>query len=124
SPSRLKFRGQYSDQLLRKFLKVNFMKIKWSTTFALSLLMTLVSCGKEQFGTTPQSTSNSVQAPTGFKQYSCSSHTLIKPKVDILYVVDNSGSIFDIQDAVKEAIKNTATAVSQSFDYRLISTRL
>ncbi len=100
------------------------MKIKWSTTFALSLLMTLVSCGKEQFGTTPQSTSNTVQAPTGFKQYSCSSHTLIKPKVDILYVVDNSGSIFDIQDAVKEAIKNTSALVSQNFDYRLISTRL
>lgn len=100
------------------------MKIKWSTTFALSLLLTLVSCGKEQFGTTPQSTSNTVQAPTGFKQYSCSSHTLIRPKVDILYVVDNSGSIFDIQDAVKQAIKNTAVAVSQDFDYRLISTRL
>lgn len=99
------------------------MKIYWSVIHSL-LLATLVSCGGEQFGTTPQSTSNSVQAPTGYKQYSCSSHTLIKPKVDVLYVVDNSGSIFDIQDAVKAAIKNTANTISQNFDYRLISTKL
>lgn len=100
------------------------MKIKWSTTFALSLLLTLVSCGKEQFGTTPQSTSNTVQAPTGFKQYSCSSHTLIKPKVDILYVVDNSGSIFNIPDLAKQAITDTVSTISQNFDYRVIGTKL
>lgn len=101
------------------------MKIQWSAFFTFLALTTLVSCGAEQFGTAAKSTSSGADPLKQYSQYSCTSSTYIKPKVDILYVVDNSGSIFDIKDAVKTAIKNTAAVVSQNnYDFRLISTKL
>ncbi len=100
------------------------MKIKWSTTFALSLLMTLVSCGKEQFGTTPQSTTSQADPLKVYEHNSCTNRTLISPKVDIIYVVDNSGSAFKLKDAVKQSIINTVNTISKNFDYRVIGTTL
>ena len=97
------------------------MKIKWSVFYTLTLLMALASCGSEQFGTVPQSETNTITGPTGFQQMGCTSHTLIKPKVDVLYVVDNSLSAFQIRSEVRTAIQNTVATISDKFDYRIIS---
>lgn len=99
------------------------MKIYWSVINSL-LLATLVSCGGEQFGTTPQSSTSAPDPLRVYEHHSCTNRTLIPPKVDIVYVVDNSGSSFNIQDSVKAAVRNTVNSISQEFDYRVIGTTL
>src|SRR3989338_8669634 len=99
------------------------MKIYWSVIHSL-LLATLVSCGSEQFGTTPQSSTSAPDPLRVYEHHSCTNRTLIPPKVDIVYVVDNSGSSFNIQDSVKAAVRNTVNSISQEFDYRVIGTTL
>ncbi|MFA7614674.1 MAG: hypothetical protein WCY48_10600, partial [Candidatus Caldatribacteriota bacterium] len=79
----------------------------------LSSLLFLFSCGKEQFGTAAQQESSQADALKAFHQASCSSHTLIKPKVDILYVVDNSSSTYYLKDSIRDSIKNTVNSVSK-----------
>lgn len=100
------------------------MKIKWSAFYSFLFLTTLASCGSEQFGTTPQSTTSKADPLKVYEHHSCTNRTLIAPKVDILYVVDNSGSSFNIQDSVKQAVKNTVNSISKDFDYRVIGTTL
>jgi hypothetical protein len=100
------------------------MKLQWSVFFSALSLLTLVGCGSEQFGSTPQS---ATESPSGLEAYSaasCSSYTLVKPKVDILYVVDNSGSSFYLSNDIKSAITNTVNTVSSEFDYRIIGAPL
>jgi hypothetical protein len=100
------------------------MKIYWSAFLSLFLLLALAGCGAEQFGTTPQSTSNLSNPLQVYQQSSCSGHTLIKPAVDILYVVDNSQSNYWISSDVKTGIQNTIASISSQFDYRVIGTPL
>jgi hypothetical protein len=100
------------------------MKIYWPAFLSLLLLLALASCGGEQFGTTPQSNSSQPNAVTAFQQASCSNHTLIKPEVDILYVVDNSTSSYYLASDIKTAIQNTINSISSDFDYRVIGTPL
>jgi hypothetical protein len=100
------------------------MKIYWSAFISLLILLALASCGKEQFGTTPQSQSSNPDAVVAFQQASCSNHTLVKPEVDILYVVDNSTSSYYLASDIKTAIQNTIGSISGQFDYRVIGTPL
>jgi hypothetical protein len=100
------------------------MKIKWSAFYSLFLLLALVGCGKEQFGSTPRSTSESADPLKSYSQTSCSTYTLIKPKVDVLYVVDNSSSSYYIANDIKTALSNTVNRLSTDFDYRVIGTPL
>jgi hypothetical protein len=100
------------------------MTIYWSAFFSLFLLLALVSCGSEQFGTTPQSNASQLDAVAAFQQASCSNHTLIKPEVDILYVVDNSTSSYYLASDIKSALQNTINSISKDFDYRIIGTPL
>lgn len=99
------------------------MKMKWSVILSLALML-LAGCGKEEFGSTAQNNTQSASPLTNYKQVSCSSFTLIKPKVDILYVVDNSTSNYYVADDIKTAVKNTVATISQQFDYRVIGTNL
>lgn len=122
-PHLLKFSDPFSDQLSRNSLKVLIMKIQWSVFYALFLFI-LAGCGAEQFGTVPQSSTSNPDAVKGFQQVSCTSSTLVKPKVDILYVVDNSGSALAMSNDIKTSITNTIGSISQQFDYRVIGTKL
>lgn len=99
------------------------MKTYWSAIFPL-LLLILSGCGSEEFGTTPQTESKQANPVQRFEQLSCSTYTLIKPKVDILYVVDNSTSTYYVASDIKNAIKNTVDSISKEFDYRVIGTPL
>ncbi len=100
------------------------MKIYWSAFLSLFLLLALASCGGEQFGTTPQTNASQPNAVTAFQQASCSNYTLVKPEVDILYVVDNSTSSYYLANDIKTAIQNTISSISDQFDYRVIGTPL
>lgn len=100
------------------------MKMYWSAFLSLLLLLTIAGCSQEQFGGTPSTESNSYQGPQVLEQSSCSTYTLVKPKVDILYVVDNSSSTFYVSDDIKTSIKNTINSISAQFDYRVVGTNL
>lgn len=100
------------------------MKIQWSAFFSILALTTLVGCGAEQFGTTPQSTSSTPDPLRTYEQSSCSSYTLVKPKVDIVYLIDNTQSYYYSNQQLKDAISSTISTVSSQFDYRIIITSL
>jgi hypothetical protein len=100
------------------------MKFYWSTFLSVLFLSALAGCGAEQFGTTPQSNASQANPLQVYQQSSCSGHTLIKPAVDVLYVVDNSSSNNWISGSVKTAIQNTIGSISSQFDYRVIGTPL
>lgn len=100
------------------------MKIKWSAFYTLSMLLALAGCGSEQFGSSPKTTTESVSPLKSYSHNSCSTYTLIKPKVDVLYVVDNSSSSYYIASDVKTAISNTVNRLSSDFDFRVIGTPL
>src|SRR4051812_29300241 len=99
------------------------MKMNWSAIFTLALLL-LVGCGKEEFGTTAQNNTSKADPLLDYQQLSCSSFTLIKPKVDILYVVDNSSSTYYVASDIKAAVKKTVDTISLQFDYRVVGTSL
>lgn len=88
--------------------------------FLFASLLLLASCGKEQFGTVAQTESTQTDGLKTFQQSSCSSHTLVKPKVDILYVVDNSESTTHMNNEIKSSIKKTVDSISTQFDFRVI----
>ena len=100
------------------------MKIQWSVFFSFLLLFTLVGCGGEEFGTSPQSVKGTSNPLRNFSHFACADKTPIKPKVDILYVVDNSGSSFYISNDIKNGVMNTVNKVSTGFDYRIIGAPL
>lgn len=90
---------------------------------SIALLLSLFvawGCSKEEFAGTPRSekfVANSVEV---FQNLTCANSTLIKPPVDILYVVDNSLSSGYLSSTVKEQLQLTIQAVSQQFDYRIM----
>jgi hypothetical protein len=100
------------------------MKIQWSNFLSLILLLMVVGCGSEEFGTVPKSTTSTPDSITSYTQSSCSTYTLIKPKVDVLYVVDNSSSSYYIANDIKTALSNTVKSLSSDFDFRVVGTQL
>lgn len=100
------------------------MKMYWSAFLSLFLLTALVGCGSEQFGAVPQAEKQAPNSLVSFKQASCSNSTLVKPVVDVLYLVDNSTSTFYVGSDIKNAIAKTVSSISSKFDYRIIGAPL
>ena len=86
----------------------------------IALLGFLISCGEE---TITQSTVSEEYNASSLEEYSlstCSQFTFRKPPVDILYVVDNTGSTLSGSfDSIKSEIKNTVSTLSSDFDYHI-----
>lgn len=89
-----------------------------------TLLLSVVGCGKEQFGAASQSASTQTDALKSFYTETCAGNTPVKPPVDVLYVVDNSLSTYYLSSEIKTTIVNTVDRLSQDFDYRVIGTPL
>lgn len=95
----------------------------------LSLLLTmsflLVGCGEETLTKSQQKTSFTPTDIASFQVTTKSLSRLEKPPVDILYVVDNSGStLVDDFQKLKTQIQNTVYNVSNEFDYHIYFTPL
>jgi hypothetical protein len=87
------------------------------------VLLTLLlawGCSKEEFSGTPKSEKYTANAVEVFQNLTCANSTLIKPPVDILYVVDNSLSAGYLKDTVKLQLQQTIQTVSNQFDYRIM----
>ncbi|MES2527557.1 MAG: hypothetical protein V4598_10735 [Bdellovibrionota bacterium] len=100
------------------------MKTYWSAFLSLFFLTILTGCGNEQFGTGGQTSESSANPLTSYSHQSCSNFTLIKPKVDVIYVVDNSASTYYLANDIKNALRSTVDTLSSDFDYRVIGTPL
>ena len=100
------------------------MKTYWSAFLSLFFLTILTGCGNEQFGTGGQTSDSTANPLTSYAHQSCSNFTLIKPKVDVVYVVDNSASSFYLASDIKLALQRTVDGLSSDFDYRVIGTPL
>jgi hypothetical protein len=92
----------------------------WAHTFFLITALALTSCGKESFTSIPRSETSTVNQVQTFEQLTCSNHTLVKPPVDILFVVDNSSSSSYLTQDLKNQIAQTINSISQEFDYHAL----
>lgn len=87
----------------------------------LALLSVLItSCGEEGFKVSRVEQSNTVRNRTVETSASCSLSTLIRPKVDFLFLWDNSSSTLFINDQTKAALNNMVNKISSRFDYRVM----
>ncbi|MFZ4712322.1 MAG: hypothetical protein ACOYL6_01305 [Bacteriovoracaceae bacterium] len=97
------------------------MKLKWIQNLKLLLLAVFVtSCGKEVFVARTQNETSSIAGAAVSSSQGCANFTKIKPPVDILFVVDNSGSAGLMSASLKSAIQSTILTVSQEFDYHIL----
>lgn len=100
---------------------MNYLK----TTFLALTLLLATSCGEEALTKSQQKTSVTATDIATFEVTNRSLSRLEKPPVDILYVVDNSGStLVDSFQALKSQIQNTLYNVSEEFDYHIYFTPL
>ncbi len=80
----------------------------------------LFSCGEESLTVNTVSEEYNASNTTSYSLSTCSQFTFRKPPVDILYVVDNTGStLSDSFENIKSQIKNTVSTISDDFDYHI-----
>ncbi len=87
----------------------------------MAMVLLFSACAKEEFAVNKgtQNTSLSTLETTANKL--CSQSTLISPKVDILMLWDNSSSFNFVTTATKSSMSNLISAVSENFDYHLLT---
>ncbi len=78
------------------------------------------ACGEEAFAPKRVSQSEVSNPINTFNFNACSSFTLIKPKVDFLFLWDNSTSSVFINDQTKQALNRTIDNISSRFDYHVM----
>lgn len=80
----------------------------------------LFSCGEEALITKDQNEVFKSQDLQAFELSTCSQMTFRKPPVDILYVIDNSGStLAGSFQSIKTQIQKTVNTISNEFDYHI-----
>lgn len=90
----------------------------------LLLPLLLFSCTKQEFSTNKSSQSSAINKASSSDTKLCSQYTLIKPKVDILMLWDNTSSFNFITPESKASMGNLIKSVSENFDYHLLSAPL
>ncbi len=85
------------------------------------MMITAVNCGQERF--TPQQGSSSYtinRQSSNPNLSSCSNLTYVRPKVDFLFLLDNSHSSTFITKETMKALNNTINLISGRFDYHIL----
>lgn len=94
------------------------MSARWIQS--LFLIALLISCDEAKFISQTLEDTFSPSGITSESTETCASFTLIKPKVDFLIVIDNSGSASLINNQVKQALRNIVRQVSDRFDFHIL----
>ena len=93
--------------------------MKKNILLMLTFLM-MFSCGEEVLTTGAQSGSTQVGSQQVTNLQNCAQMQLDKPPVDILYLMDNSGSTLNGKfQGIKPGIANTINNISKEFDYHI-----
>lgn len=95
-------------------------KLRYPWIKFLVLILAISSCGEEAFA--PKRVSQSeVSNPVTVNSFNaCSSFSMIKPKVDFLFLWDNSTSAKFIDNDTKAALNETINNISSRFDYHVL----
>jgi len=101
------------------------MKVKpWQRIQFLILILSLAvlaSCSKEIFGTKKGKATNSVkQQDTYTTNKICSQYSVVKPKVDFLFLWDNSASQTYVEPALRNGFNNLVYRISSDFDHHIL----
>jgi hypothetical protein len=92
---------------------------------ALPLIILLAfSCTKQEFQTNKSSQTSTITSVTSTSTQLCSQSTLVKPKVDILMLWDNSSSFNFVTNDTKTSMSNLISSVSEKFDYHVLNAPL
>jgi len=96
------------------------MKKIYRNLLTILALTLATSCGEEVFTQNTLVEGDGSAGVQSFSDNNCTDLTLVKPPVDILYVVDNSGSssLPNFQ-ALKEQIRTTLSTISTEFDFHI-----
>lgn len=79
-----------------------------------------VSCGEEVLTQNTLSTAFTATDLEAFEYTTCAASRFTKPPVDILFVVDNSGSTLQSSfEQIKQQISSTVSTISNEFDYHV-----
>ncbi|MCP4912598.1 MAG: hypothetical protein GY909_05725 [Oligoflexia bacterium] len=98
---------------MKSLLKKSFILITFMALF-------LASCGEEQVKVKNRSEVSSSN-PVSFNTIqSCAAFSLVKPKVDFLFLWDNSTSSAFINSSTRSALNNTINQISNTFDYHIM----
>lgn len=89
-------------------------------TLTLLGLGLLGACSKEQFAGTPKAENLTADNVSVSQNQTCAGHTLVKPPVDILYIVDNSQSAAFLSSTIRQQVRQTVQSVSAEFNYRIL----
>jgi hypothetical protein len=80
----------------------------------------LFSCGEEVLTQNTLSTSFKATDIETFEYTTCAASRFVKPPVDILFIVDNSGSTLQSSfEQIKSQIASTVSTISNEFDYHI-----
>ena len=94
--------------------------MKLLTTFLLLITLLITSCSEEPIGKKDQNVNIVATDVESFEVTTQSLSRLEKPPVDILYVIDNTGStLADSFQSIKAELEQTIYHVSQEFDYHI-----
>jgi hypothetical protein len=86
----------------------------------LVLLLTFVSCAEEVFTQNNDDASLTTNTVETFDLDYCAQMKPVKPPVDILYLIDNSGSTLASSfQEIKSQIQSTINTISKDFDYHI-----
>ena len=92
-----------------------------SILLALLVLGVTVSCSKkEEFAPKKIQAANPIANEATKDIQTCADYSLIKPKVDFLFLWDNSSSQLFVNDATKKALNDTVNYISSDFDYHIM----
>jgi hypothetical protein len=94
--------------IMHRFLKLKYMLI----------LLAVASCGENiPFTTVTQKQTFVTPAVNIYSNQFCPNSYVVAPKVDILFLIDNSSSTNYMNSGMKSAIASLIGSVSESFDY-------
>ena len=91
--------------------------------FLINFLL-LISCTKQEFAANKSSQASAINPLVSTSTQLCSQKTLISPKVDVLFLWDNSSSALFINSASKSSFNQLIASVSEKFDYHILSAPL
>ncbi|MCY4644123.1 MAG: hypothetical protein OXB88_05840 [Bacteriovoracales bacterium] len=94
------------------------------TITLLGLFLGVVGCEKTEFGQLTRGTSEILPKQEEFSNSSCALSTLAKPKVDMLFLFDNSTSSFFMNSrsrtSILGALRTSLYEAAQRFDFRIM----
>ncbi|MBF0360763.1 MAG: hypothetical protein HQK49_07115 [Oligoflexia bacterium] len=113
--------GNFPKKNLPYFVRDNSLIYLFVIMFFLSFLLFLSACNKksEVVGVTQNQNLDS-RVTEHFNESGCSESTIIRPKVDFLFLWDNSSSFNYINKDTKNSLRSTINQFSTRFDYHVV----